>query len=897
MKRMQPKRGRRIHDAILEGGRRGPKAPKRFGRPRRLYVALLVSLAALGATRAWQTIARESPDDLLRQARAALSARRYDLAESLGREISPKDPQFAEALLVSGEAATRSGRFAEALAYYELVPRDAGEVAATSDFAAGEIELKLGHASAAEAKFRDALKIKPSFTLAHNRLGYLLGIVGRRWESLPHLFALLRRDQFSEEVALLLGDRAKLVALPEELRRFQQASPEDPLPLLGLAQIALREDRNGEALELLRRALIASPELVEAHAAFGQALLNAAGEEEWSAWQARLPESAERHPDIWRVRGLWAKRRNQPRAAARCFWAAMRLDPNQSSSAFQLAQLLDEGGDSAAAERFRQRALRLQRLAATLESLYADRANLTQMRAAAEQLESLGRIWEAWGWHRIALARDRDLEWARRGSARLQTQLDSTLPRTIAAANPASQIDLSGYPLPRWNSASSADESPDAVRGGPPVAFADLAAQAGIEFFYYNGAQAGQDGRGIQQIMGGGAAVLDYDADGWPDLYFTQGCRWPPQAGQTEHLDRLYRNLGDGRFADVTPACGIAEDRFSHGATVGDFNNDGFPDLYVGNIGVNRLYVNQGDGTFQDVGDAAGIRSDGWTTSCMLADLNGDGFPDIYDARYVQGPAAFEMECFEGGRRRSCSPTNFQAEPDRFYLARGDGGFDEAAEAAGLSAPGGNGLGIVGASFDDTGALGLFVGNDQDANFYFVNTAPRGGPPRFVERGVISGLAYDENGLAQACMGVAAGDANGDRKLDLFVSNFYAESNTLYLQDADQQFVDATARAGLRAASFNLLGFGAQFIDGELDGWPDLVLANGHIDDYSYKQIPFEMPPQYFRNLGGGRFAERPAEELGDYFQGKYLGRGLARLDWNRDGREDFVVSHLDRAA
>jgi hypothetical protein len=477
----------------------------------------------------------------------------------------------------------------------------------------------------------------------------------------------------------------------------------------------------------------------------------------------------------------------------------------------------------------------------------------------------------------------------------LQAKLRDGAPLVLDAANPAKQIDLSNFPLPRWD-AELRPTSPPAPRPSNYRAhFAEVAAQAGIDFRYFAGEVKKEQGRRMFQFTGGGVAVLDYDADGWPDIYLAQGCRWPPAAGQTEHLDRLYRNRGDGTFEDVTAAAQLAEDRFGQGVAAGDFNNDGFADLYVANIGANRLFMNQGDGTFRDVTGSAGIEGEAWTSSCLLADLNGDGMPDIYDVNYVQAPDVYERVCAQNGRPRSCAPTVFQPQPDRFYLNLGNGRFEERTEAAGLNTPGGNGLGVVAGDFDGSGRLSLFVANDQNANFYLSNeTAEPGAAPQFVERGVLSGLAYDADGKTLACMGIAAGDANGDGKLDLFVTNYYEEPNTLYLQESTGMFIDATTASGLRTPSYRMLGFGAQFIDGELDGLPDLVLTNGHVEDLSHQQVPYKMPPQYFRGLGGGKFAELPAAELGEFFQGEYLGRGLARLDWNRDGREDFIVSHLD---
>ncbi|HEX6984214.1 MAG TPA: VCBS repeat-containing protein, partial [Planctomycetaceae bacterium] len=335
-------------------------------------------------------------------------------------------------------------------------------------------------------------------------------------------------------------------------------------------------------------------------------------------------------------------------------------------------------------------------------------------------------------------------------------------------------------------------------------------ADAGIDFRYFHSADPATPGARMFEFTGGGVGVLDYDADGRPDLHFTQGCRWPPDPRQREYLDRIFRNLGS-RFADVTVAAGVVEPAFSQGVACGDFDGDGFPDLYVANIGANRLFRNNGDGTFRDVTQDSGVLvgplAEAWTTSAVMADLNGDGLPDLFDVNYVEGSDVFERICDHDGVPRVCSPTAFDAQPDRLLLNRGDGAFTDVTAIAGIGAPDGTGLGVVAADFDGSGRLSLFVANDARNNHFYANAAESpGGLPRFEERAAVNGTAFDRDGRSQACMGVAAGDADGDGRLDLFVTNYVAESNTLYLQEPDGVFVDASRAAGLSEPSLDLLG-------------------------------------------------------------------------------------------
>ncbi len=632
------------------------------------------------------------------------------------------------------------------------------------------------------------------------------------------------------------------------------------------------------------------------------------------AWHAALRPEVEEHPELWTVRGHWAKSQGELAVAARCFWEALRREPQHLGATYQLSQVLYALGRVEEARAFAGEAVKLTDLSSALNLI----ANVSafrpgQLSAAAGKLSSMGRPREAWGLYNLIAPSDASAEDVATRDE-LARRLTALTPLLLDEFNLALRFDLSDDPLPAWGQPADSDqrraapwanagrqvprEDPAVLDSTGGVAFVERAKEAGIDFAYENSDDPLTPGVRMFEFTGGGVAILDYDQDGWPDVYLTQGCQWPPQSGQRQHADALYRNLRDGRFVNVTLAARLGDERFSQGVSAGDFDQDGFPDLYVANIGENRLYRNNGDGTFTDVTSEAGVAGEGWTTSCLIADVSGDGLPDLYDVRYVEGERLHERICFRGDTPGVCPPTIFTPQMDRLWISRGDGQFTERAAELGIHVPDGNGLGIVAGDLVGDGHTSVFVANDQTANHLFVNdSAKSDGTWSFVERAMSSGVALDYQGRPQACMGVAAGDADGNGMVDLFVTNFFEESNTLYAQLSPGFFEDVTRHTGLAEPSLKMLGFGTQFLDADLDGWLDLVVANGHIADYSDPLVPYRMRPQFFRNVGAGRFIELPASSLGKYFAGAYLGRGLARLDYNRDGRDDFVVSNLEGPA
>lgn len=883
-----------------------PRAVARSVRRSWLLLSLALALLAGVSWRAWRLM-HVPLDALVLQARQALAQGDPFNAETICRRVLDRDPDSAEALLLAGEAAAKQDRLEDAVTYYHRVPDNSGPPAAVARLASGDLLLHAAHAESAERDLRAALDITPDLALAHERLAWLLGVEGRRFEALPHVYRLLRQYRATLELLLAAGNHDVAFREQSWLEAFRRAEPDNPLPLIGLARIEMRRD-HAQARRLLEQVRTERPGQTEAYALLGRVLWEEEDQQALARWRTTAPAAADGHPDVWLVRGQLAQRLGDTEAAARSFWEALRLDSNHQAATYQLLRTLKsfptlpEGVTPEEIDFLARRSRQLEELMETFETYYARGGDPELVRRAAALSEALGRLWESWGWHRLAQASSPDAEWVKAGLARLEPQLKPELGETLASCNPAERLDLSDLPLPARPRSSgelaSAPGTADERTGFSLPAFREVAGELGVQFTYYRGCEpdAG-DGR-MFEFTGGGVAVLDFDLDAWPDVYLTQGGRWPPQPGQREFLDQLFRNQGEPPFQRATEAAAIVEDRFSQGAAVGDFNADGFPDVYVANIGLNRLLMNCGDGTFLDATPTAGLQGEAWTTSCLMADLNGDGLADLYDVNYVGGEGVFDRTCDVGGKPRACQPSRFTPEADRLWLNLGDGRFADRSTESGIALPGGNGLGIVAADFQGEGRLSLFVANDQDANFYFVNHGTEhDGSPRFNELGVVSGLAYDAQGKAQACMGVAAGDANGDGALDLFVTNFYQESNTLYLQQTPELFDDASAAAGLREPSLNMLGFGTQFLDGELDGLPDFVLVNGHIDDFRHVGSPYAMRPQYFRNQGDARFAELPGERLGTFFEQPGLGRGLARLDVNRDGRDDFAVSHLDAPA
>jgi len=425
-----------------------------------------------------------------------------------------------------------------------------------------------------------------------------------------------------------------------------------------------------------------------------------------------------------------------------------------------------------------------------------------------------------------------------------------------------------------------------ALAAPPPVRFVETAAEAGVVFRHENGASPEKL---MMETFGSGVAWVDYDGDGWQDLFFVNGAdlaRGKPSPGHV-----LYRNLGNGTFADVTRKAGVAGNGgFGTGVAVGDYDNDGRPDLYVTGFGRNQLHHNNGDGTFADVTSRARVAGGGWSSSAGFFDYDRDGDLDLYVVRYLDYEVKGAPYCGfkKDGYRMYCDPREFDGVPDLLYRNNGDGTFADVSRAAGIANPAGKGLGVAFGDVDQDGWTDIYIANDGVRNFLYRNQ----GDGTFTDIAYSAGVGFDENGKPQAGMGTQIADYDGDGWPDIFVTNFSEELNTLYRNLGDNVFEDATRKAGL-SSGFLPLGFGTKLFDYDNDGDLDIHVTNGHVIDnvkLYHPHLSYRQRDLLYQNLGGGRFGDVSAS-AGPAFAVEHVGRGSATADYDNDGDLDIVVS------
>jgi hypothetical protein len=431
---------------------------------------------------------------------------------------------------------------------------------------------------------------------------------------------------------------------------------------------------------------------------------------------------------------------------------------------------------------------------------------------------------------------------------------------------------------------------------GAPVVFIDITKQAGLDKFHHR--SGSREKKIILGAPGSGVALLDYDNDGWLDIYLLNGSTVPALKGLEDPPHAmLFHNNHDGTFTDVTAKAGIGNDRWGFGVAVGDYDNDGWPDIYVSNYGKNRLYHNNHDGTFTDVAEKARVALGGWSTGPTWGDYDRDGLLDLFVPGYVKfdvdHPPREGKLCQFRGMSVFCGPQGLPGESDHLFHNNGDGTFTDVSAQAGVSDPGGlYGLASVFIDVDDDGWIDLAVANDSVPNYLYRNRHDG----TFEDIGLASGFALADDGHGQASMGIGVGDYNRDGKVDFYVTAFSDDYNALYRNEGGGNFSDVAYRSGLGAPTLPFLAWGTGFLDFDNDGLDDIFVANGHVYPTIDQQpwgITYAQRPQLFRNLDGNKFQEVPPA-TGSGLADVIPARGAAFGDLFNDGHVDVVLNNLD---
>ena len=430
-------------------------------------------------------------------------------------------------------------------------------------------------------------------------------------------------------------------------------------------------------------------------------------------------------------------------------------------------------------------------------------------------------------------------------------------------------------------------QAPKVAEGAAGITFRDVTRRAGIHFLHNNGAFGKKY---LPETMGPGVAFIDYDNDGWPDIFLVNGTDWPGQPAK-HSTPKLYHNNHDGTFTEVTHKAGLDIEIFGMGVAVGDYDNDGYDDLFITAMGQSRLFHNNGNGTFSDVTQKARLLGPKeFSTSAAWVDYDKDGKLDLVVANYVEWSLDGDLYCTLDGKSKSyCTPESYKGTAVRLWHNRGDGTFEDVTKKAGLGDKTSKTLGIALLDYDNDGWPDLLFSNDTQPNKLYRNNANG----TFTEKAVVAGVAFSEDGVARAGMGVDAVDYDRSGATSLLITNFSNQMLSLYHNEGSGLFVDEAPRSEIGRASLLTLGFGCFFFDYDLDGWPDILIANGHIDSDIQRVQPnvkYAMPPHLFRNMGKGDFVE-VTKSLGSAFAAPRVGRGAAYADIGNRGRLDLLLS------
>lgn len=848
---------------------------------------------------------KASPAPAWSEIEAATRAQQWPRVESLLTRWLGVHPGHGQAsVMLAALLSARNDDRAAGDVLQKVAPADPW--ASRARFGLGEIALKSSNAAEAEREYLAAANLDPKAMEPRQKLIYLYGLQQRSDEARQQLWGIHEATNDPRVLIDLVLELTKpdldVRGVGQEIQVFLAKTPEDPFLRRSWGLALLGQGRFDEAYPHLQAAsasLVNDPwgrfGLAECSIALGQAAARSV-----DALMGDPPEEPRQQSLWWTLRARIEDSLGRSDVALGSLRNAIQADPKNIEAHYRLGRSAKRAGHE---EESKTALAEADRLRARVDAVKRAFEPLRRQgfEAGIELFQSLAEVCEAAGWQAEAAAWWRhllDLD-PRNTRAKSGLASEANAGKTLRVAVPIAlsrpivktRDQSPGMPQTAQQAAATNDRRPERL-----AQFDDVAERLGLAFSYNNGAS---DKLHLADTMGGGVALLDYDNDGRLDVYFINGCALPFDPARPPAPNRLFRNTAQGRFEDVTERAGVGGRGYGMGAAVGDYDNDGDDDLFVSGFHSTVLYRNNGDGSFTDVTTSAGVGLDSWSTAAGFGDLDHDGDLDLMVVTYVKIPIDLADDCRDHtGRPIHCSPSRYPDEQDVLFRNNGDGTFTNVTRAAGIEAPRGRGLGLAIADFDADGRLDLYVANDASPDFFFHNVTEPGSELKFEEEGLTRGLALNGAGQATASMGVAAEDLDGDGTIDLFITNFLNESNTLH-RNLGGWFQDATLAANLSSAGLGRTGFGTCALDLDRDGVLDLVVANGHVDHQPWINSPMAQTSQLFWGVGGGRYqlgrvaldatATQPTP-----FTDPTIARGIASGDLDNDGKLELLIIRRD---
>ena len=822
-----------------------------------------------------------------------LAAGKLPEAAQVLRGVLLVDPMDVEALFRLGNVQAAMGDLSGAVELLDSIPPDHPEAGLPALGQSADWCFQLARYDDAERRYLKVVERVPNLGVARRQLAYLYNRQGRRHEAAEQIQVLCKLGDVRQDELHALMVLGNAVYQDPNTQPAAGDRPYWPIGPAAEARKLYTDYKFAEAAELLHGSIVEGKVPPSVLAFYGRLAAESQDDQRFLWWLGRTNEATREFSEYWAALGTYLVNHRKFDEAVRALSEAIDRDPTDAASMQRLNESLLALGKPEEAERWFQRYSTIR--ATTLASNRIGQTtppDPNDFQLVCEGLIKLDRPLESVMW---AMAGAFQQKLPKEAVEQLKSNWKSIVKSGDGFPDQTERLcglRKEDFPLSKLKGTDSdalVIKSRAKDNSLQPARFENVAGQIGLRHTYKIASDPQAFRFALYQTLGGGVAVTDYDLDGRCDLFFAQGASDPPSF-RSDESSIFYRNL-DERLDDVTTAAGVLDQRYSIGTTSGDWNQDGFPDLVKSCIGGSVLMTNNGDGTFTSTDLSPSQDMNVLPSSVAIADVTGDSLPEIIEVLYVADAKMTQQPPLDAdGNVIGVAVAEYKPAKDRLYINDGRGGFQTQAIGEDNDAAS-TGLGIVVTDFDGKPGNEIFVGNDIRANHYWVRD--RAG--NWSDLAPLAGCAFGNGGIMTASMGIAAADFNGSGSADLHVTNFFLEPASFFINRGGS-FEDRAIQFGIAGVSRRVLGFGTQAIDYDNDGNRDLVVTNGHIEKPSNPDEPFQQKPQLFANLGG-RFQLADVDDPSDYFPSLHLGRGLARLDFNQDGKSDFVVTHIGTAS